>query len=144
MLDSKPLRELLVSGSPVLPTWAPMSWGIAALVEAHHSSIGFPLPLVLVLPVASYSVILWPSLVDKGYRTGWIRLREGGTKKKQTSTKGISRRHVAHPIIAVGKKEWFVVKRDMRESLVFMPLIFFIIFPIVGFVSRGAKLSDLR
>ena len=144
MINDKPLQEVLLSGIPLLPKWVPVSWGSTALVEAHQGSIGFLLPFVLFLLLAVCSVILTTSLVEKGFRTGWIRLSEGGRKKKQTSRKGISRRHVAHPVIAVGKKEWFVVKRDMREWLVFMPLIFFIIFPIVGFVSGGAKLSDLR
>src|SRR5690625_6274532 len=143
IINDKPLEEVLLSGVPLLPKWVPVSWGSTALVEAHQGSIGFLLPFVLFLLLAVCSVILTTSLVEKGFRTGWIRLSEGGRKKKKVSKKGMSRRHVAHPVIAVGKKEWLVVKRDMREWLVFMPLIFFIIFPLIGFEIGRASCREI-
>lgn len=142
MINDKPLQEVLLSGVPLLPKWIPMSWGSTALVEAHQGSIKFLLPFVLFLLFAVLFMILATSLVEKGFRTGWIRFSEGG-KKKKASRKG-KPRHVTHPVIAVGRKEWFAVKRDMREWLVFMPLVFFIIFPLISFISDGVELSDLR
>src|SRR5699024_929210 len=49
-----------------------------------------------------------------------------------------------HPVVAVGIKEWYAIKRDVREWFVFMPLIFIIVFPLVGFFSSGAELSEMR
>src|SRR5699024_5673016 len=83
IINDKPLQEVLLSGVPLLPKWVPVSWGSAALVEAHQGSIGFLFPFVLFLLLAVCSVILTTALVEKGFRTGWIRLSEGGRIKKK-------------------------------------------------------------
>ncbi|MFZ3579883.1 putative ABC transporter permease subunit [Virgibacillus sp. DJP39] len=145
IVSDQSLTERLMAGLPLLPYWMPMSWGSTAIIESASGSSQFFLPFVLIILLAGISVLLATSLVEKGFRTGWIRLTEGSGKKsnkrkkhKKTNTS------VHHPAIAIGIKEWFAIKRDMREWLVFMPIIFFIIFPLFGFLNSGAELSDLR
>src|SRR5690625_1145959 len=89
LTNEKPLQEVLVSGVPLLPKWVPVSWGSTELVEANQGSIGFLLPFILFLLLAVCSIILTTSLVEKGFRTGWIRLSEGGGEKKKVSKKGM-------------------------------------------------------
>ncbi|MGP4108571.1 putative ABC transporter permease subunit [Virgibacillus sp. L01] len=144
LANDRPLTEVLLSGLPLFPDWVPVSWGSAAVINATSGSMDFLLPFALIMLLAVFSVVVTSSLVEKGFRTGWIRLSEGGAKKKKKSVAKKSGRKLHHPVIAVGKKEWFAIKRDMREWLVFLPLIFFFIFGIAGFVTGGASLSDLR
>ncbi|WP_343272186.1 putative ABC transporter permease subunit [Lentibacillus songyuanensis] len=143
--SDKGLAEMLLAGMPLFPKWVPVSWGSDALIAAANGSVGFLLPLVLLVILAALLMLVASSLVEKGFRTGWIRLSEGNTKKKRKRTKKAAVSHKPyHPATAVGIKEWFVIKRDIREWLVFMPLAFFIIFPLIGFFSSGASLSDLK
>ncbi|WP_404451514.1 hypothetical protein LG329_14415 [Virgibacillus necropolis] len=145
ILSDKSMSERLMSGLPLLPEWVPMSWGSSAILEAASGSNQFLLPFILVFLLAGISVVTTTSLVEKGFRTGWIRLSEGSGKKSKKRSKNIkTKSSVHHPAIAIGIKEWFSIKRDMREWLVFMPIIFFIIFPIIGFLNSGASLSDLQ
>lgn len=143
LANDEPLSEVLLSNVPLLPKWVPFSWGSLAIVESTGGSMGFLLPLVILLLLAGVFIILTISFVEKGFRTGWIRLSEGSSRKKRKRKKGVSRT-VGHPIIAVGKKEWYSVKRDIREWLVLMPIAVFFIFGMIGFFSGGGNLSDIR
>lgn len=137
-----PLDNLL-AGLPVFPAWLPLTWGSDALIQAMNGTFHFLLPFILFMILALFGVVLTASLTEKGFRTGWIRLSEGSSKKKKGSkSKAIHQVH--HPVIAIAKKEGYTIKRDMREWFVFMPLIFFIVFPLFGFFSSGAKLSEIR
>lgn len=139
------LAEMLLAGLPLFPEWMPVTWGSNAVVHAMNGSFNFLLPFVMLIVLALFSVMLTASLVEKGFRTGWIRLSEGGSKKKKK--KGSKRKaahKVDHPVIAIAKKEGYAIKRDMREWLVFLPLAFFIIFPLISLFSSGMKISDLR
>lgn len=145
IVNDQSMSERLLSGLPLLPEWVPISWGSSAIIEATIGSSQFIIPLILVLLLAVISVVIATSLVEKGFRTGWIRLSEGsGKKSKKRSKKKKTQSSVHHPAIAIGIKEWFAIKRDMREWLVFMPIIFFTIFPVIGFLNSGAELNDLR
>lgn len=145
IVGDQSMTEKLMAGLPIMPEWVPMSWGSSAIIESASGSSQFLLPLILVLLLAGISVILATSLVEKGFRTGWIRLSEGsGKKSKKQGKSKMKKTSVHHPAIAIGIKEWFAIKRDMREWLVFMPIIFFIIFPVFGFINSGAALSDLQ
>ncbi|SEQ91497.1 ABC-2 type transport system permease protein [Virgibacillus subterraneus] len=144
LANERPLVEVLLSGLPLFPDWVPVRWASAAVINVASGSMDFLLPFALILLLALLSVLLTSSLVEKGFRTGWIRLSEGGGKKKKKSAIKKSGPKLHHPVIAVGKKEWFAIKRDMREWLVFLPLIFFFIFGIAGFMTGGASLCDLR
>lgn len=146
LANDRPLSELLLTGLPLFPKWVPVSWASSAIVKAAEGSLTMLLPLAMIVLLAVIFVVLTSSLVEKGFRTGWIRLSEGSGKKKKRSTgvRGKSNHNVQHPVISIGKKEWFSIKRDMREWLVFLPIIFFIVAGLFGFLSSGAELSDLR
>ncbi|WP_099157519.1 putative ABC transporter permease subunit [Virgibacillus ndiopensis] len=136
--------EKLLSGLPLFPDWVPVSWGSDALIHAANGSMDFLLPFVLLVLLAIFAMVLTSTLVEKGFRTGWIRLSEGSSRRKKSTMKKSKEYSLHNPVIAIGIKEWFAIKRDMREWLVFMPIAFFIIFPLIGFFSSGAKLNDLR
>ncbi|MCH1625612.1 putative ABC transporter permease subunit [Ferdinandcohnia quinoae] len=139
----EPIGKESIGQLPAFPKWLPLSWGGDAVSSAITGATGFLIPIVLLILIAAIVALLSSTLVEKGFRTGWIRLSEGGKKKKQ-KTKVKKGNAISHPIIAVGKKEWLSVKRDLREWMVFMPLGFFAIFAIFGFVSSGVNISDLR
>ncbi len=65
-------------------------------------------------------------------------------KRKSVNLKKERAQGVSHPVIAIGKKEWLSIKRDMREWMAFLPLAFFIVFPLIGFISGDVSLSELR
>lgn len=140
IMNDQPIEELLLSGLPLLPKWVPVSWGSAALSHAKAGSLDFLLPFILILVLAVVSVMLATSLVERGFRTGWIQLSEGSSKKKKRKTKK-GQHKLSHPIIAIGKKEWFTIKRDLREWLVLMPIAFFFIFGLIGFFSGGGSID---
>lgn len=142
--NDRSVSESIMAGLPVFPDWMPISWGSDALIGAANGSMSFFLPMILFILLAGVSILLTTTLVEKGFRTGWIRLSEGGRKKKKRKTKKERAQGVSHPIIAIGKKEWFSIKRDMREWMVFLPLAFFIIFPLIGFMSGDISLNELR
>ncbi|MDM8099736.1 MULTISPECIES: putative ABC transporter permease subunit [Oceanobacillus] len=142
--NNRSLSESLMAGLPVLPDWVPVSWGSDALIQAANGSMSFFLPMILLILFAGVLILLTTTLVEKGFRTGWVRLSEGSGKKKKRKPKKERAQGVSHPVIAIGKKEWFSIKRDMREWMTFLPLAFFIVFPVIGFFSGGIRLSDLR
>ncbi|MBY7142776.1 hypothetical protein KFZ56_06810 [Virgibacillus sp. NKC19-3] len=147
MANEGSIVDVLLAGLPLFPDWVPVTWASEAIIYAINGEADFWLPLALLLILAILMMVVTSNLVEKGFRTGWIRLSEGGgkKKKKQKNTKANRRQHTPrHPVIAVGKKEWFAIKRDMREWLVFMPIFFIIIFPLIGFFSSGIAFSDMR
>ncbi len=139
----EPIGKETITQLPAFPKWLPITWGGDAIASATIGSTGFLLPLVLFILVATFLAAFSSTLVEKGFRTGWIRLSEGG-KKKKVKIKGEKGSSLSHPVIAVGIKEWKTIKRDLREWMVFMPLGFFAIFGIFGFLSSGVKIADLR
>lgn len=145
MVSDGSIVDVLLAGLPLFPDWVPVTWASDAIVHAINGRADFLLPLALVLLLAVLMMFLTSNLVEKGFRTGWIRLSEGGGKKKKKTPKAKRGHHkLHHPVIAVGKKEWFAIKRDMREWFVFLPIAFIIIFPLIGLFSSGAALSDLQ
>ncbi|MBG9814260.1 hypothetical protein ABD68_22600 [Bacillus endophyticus] len=124
------------------PNWTPMSLGGEALFQARVGSIDFLLPLFFLLLQAIIFFFLSSLLVEKGFRTGWIRLSEGPRKKKK-SKKAKTSGAVRHPVMALGLKEWKAISRDLREWMIFMPLGFFLIFPVIAFMNNGEGLKIL-
>ncbi|WNF38349.1 hypothetical protein RJD24_07970 [Bacillaceae bacterium IKA-2] len=141
--NDRPLPEIILAGLPLFPDWVPVTWASASIMGAMVGSIDFVIPFILTLLLAVTSILFASTLVEKGFRTGWIRLSEGSGKKKKSYAKKRGA-NLNHPIIAIGKKEWYAIKRDLREWLIFMPLVFFVVFGFVGFLTNGAKLSDLQ
>lgn len=146
MMNDEPLTEVILSGVPILPKWIPVTWGSMAIMEASNGSFRALLLLILLLVLTGVMMFITTLLVEKGFRTGFIRLSEGSSKKqKRRRTKGKGQKtKIRHPIIAVGKKEWFSIKRDVREWLMFLPIVIFIIFGGIGFLSGGGNLADIR
>lgn len=142
--NGRSFAESLMAGLPILPDWVPVSWGSDALTNATSGSMSFFLPLILFILLTIVLILLTTMLVEKGFRTGWIRLSEGSRKKKKHKSKKERAKSTSHPIIAIGKKEWFSIKRDMREWMAFLPLTFFIVFPVIGFMSGDVSISELR
>ncbi|WP_339285719.1 hypothetical protein [Oceanobacillus sp. FSL K6-3682] len=142
--SGRSLTDSLMAGLPVLPDWVPVSWGSDAIISAANGSMGFFLPMILFILLTAVPVLLTTMLVEKGFRTGWIRMSEGSRKKKKRKPKKERAQGVSHPVIAIGKKEWLSIKRDMREWMAFLPLAFFIVFPLIGFISGDVSLSELR
>jgi len=146
IVNDQPVEELLLAGLPVLPKWVPVSWGSAAIMQAHSGGIDFVLPFILIVLLALVSVMVATALVERGFRSGWIQLSEGSSKKKKKRKTKSDRQILRHPVIALGKKEWFSIKRDLREWFVFLPILFFLVFGVIGFFSGGGSinLSEVR
>lgn len=143
LMNDEPMTDAFLTNIPLLPKWVPFSWGGTSLVESANGSMSFLLPLIMLVLLAVISVIATISFVEKGFRTGWIRLSEGSNKKKKKQKSNVNRT-VGNPILAIGKKEWFSIKRDIREWLVLMPIAMFFIFGMIGYFSSGGNLSDIR
>ncbi|WP_170848274.1 putative ABC transporter permease subunit [Lentibacillus halodurans] len=144
LANDRPLPEMILSGLPLFPEWVPLTWASEAIIGARFGSMDFLLPFIMTLILAVIFFTLTSTLVERGFRTGWVKLSEGSGKKRKKGAAKKSGSKLNAPIIAVGKKEWYAIKRDMREWLVFLPLIFFFVFGFIGFLSSGGGLSDLR
>ncbi|TFJ92721.1 putative ABC transporter permease subunit [Lentibacillus salicampi] len=143
-VNDRPLSELILAGLPLFPEWVPVTWASDAVVSAVTGSIDFLIPLLMIVVLASIFFIFTSTLVERGFRTGWVKLSEGSGKKRKKGAVKKSGPKLNHPIVAVGKKEWYAIKRDMREWLVFLPFVFFFVFGIIGALSGGASISDLQ
>lgn len=141
--DDSSSVDHISSSLPVLPRWFPLTWSSDAIVYALSGSSRFLIPFALFTLLAILIIAITFSFVEKGFRVGWLKLNEGSHKKKK-KVKENKKITVHHPIVAVGLKEWYVLKRDLREWIVFMPVGIFIIFPVITFFTSGASLSDVR
>jgi len=143
--NEEPLSEVILSGLPLFPEWVPLTWASNAITSAGTGSFSFFVPFLLMLVLAIIFILVTSALVDRGFRTGWVKLSEGSGKKRKKSTKKKSAPKLNHPVIAVGKKEWFSLKRDLREWLSFIPIfIFMFVFVFSAFFSGDGNVNDLR
>lgn len=134
--------EKAIAGLPLFPTWTPFHWASIAITSSAKGSVHAFVPALSIMVLAFLSILLSSSLVEKGFRTGWVRLSEGKGKKRAKISSS-KKYKVHHPIIVIGLTDWKNIKRDLREWLVFMPFVFFLIFPTVGFLKSGATLENL-
>ncbi|WP_102275457.1 putative ABC transporter permease subunit [Cytobacillus massiliigabonensis] len=125
---------------PQVPNWLPMEWGGRSLIEAIAGSFEFILPLTLLALLSALMLYLSSVLVEKGFRTGWIRMNEGNRPKKKRKGKKIKVK-LSNPIIAIGIKEWKAIHRDMREWINFLPVLFFMIFPFLTIFNDKESIS---
>lgn len=140
-----PLSEMILDGLPLFPDWVPLTWASNAITAASSGSFSFVLPFILTLVLAVIFVLITSSLVDRGFRTGWVKLSEGGGKKRKKNIRKKSGPKLNHPVIAVGKKEWLILKRDIREWLSFIPIfIFMFAFVFTAFFSGDFNINDIR
>jgi ABC-2 type transport system permease protein len=127
------VSEGVTSALPSLPVMLPTTWAGEALGQfsVGPSSTAFLWGLVTLI----FSVALaWltSTVVERGFRTGWIRLSEGGgrrkKRKKQMSHSGL----LKHPVLFLGLKELRTIQRDPREWMVFLPMLFLLLLPIIS------------
>lgn len=105
--NNRSLSESLMAGLPVLPDWVPVSWGSDALIQAANGSMSFFLPMILLILFAGVLILLTTTLVEKGFRTGWVRLSEGSGKKKKRKPKKSVRRVYHIQLLRSGRKNGF-------------------------------------
>jgi ABC-2 type transport system permease protein len=143
--NDQPLTEVILAGLPLFPEWVPLTWASNAITASSTGSIGFFVPFLLMLILSVAFITVTSMLVDRGFRTGWVKLSEGSGKKRKKSISKKAGWKLNHPVIAIGKKEWFTLKRDMREWLSFLPiLIFMFVFVFSLFFSGDGNINDLR
>ncbi|WP_461181586.1 putative ABC transporter permease subunit [Virgibacillus kimchii] len=143
--NDQPLPEVILSGLPVFPEWVPLAWASNAITAAGAGSAGFFAPFLMVLVLSVVLIIITSMLVDRGFRTGWVKLSEGSGKKRKKSKPKKAVARLNSPVIAVGKKEWFALKRDMREWLSFIPIfIFMFVFVFSAFFTGDGNVNDMR
>lgn len=136
-------NELLAT-LPELPKWLPLTWAADSIAYAKNGSFSFSLPFILIVLLAIALLFLATLLVERGFRTGWVRLSEGsGRKKSRKKTQGKARNKLSHPIIQIGIKEWLSVKRDFREWITFLPIVFFMFFPLVSLIGNKEVLEAI-
>lgn len=143
LFSDQSMSDILLAGLPTLPDWVPTTWGSSVLVTIANGSMNVTLPFVLLLLLGALSIAFSTALTEKGFRTGWIRLSEGGRRKKRR------RKHereytVQHPVIGVGKIEWLSIKRDAREWLVITPMVIIFIIGVISLMGGDVELSELR
>lgn len=122
-----------------LPAWLPTSLAAVGLTRAGNGDVSALLPTALVVLIAVFLAFLSSTLVERGFRTGWIRLSEGG-KKKKTGRKKQGVPPLRHPVIFLGIKEWRSIQRDIREWMMLLPSLVFMFFPMYTiFFSDGDR-----
>ncbi|MEH7344906.1 hypothetical protein V7122_13720 [Bacillus sp. JJ1532] len=119
---------------PQMPKWLPMEWGGTVLTEASSGSFSFFLPFMMTFIFAALMLFITSLLVEKGFRTGWIKMNEGNRPKKKRKGKKASAK-IYHPIMMIGIKEWRSIQRDLREWVAFLPFIFFMFFPFISIIN---------
>ncbi|KAB2330211.1 hypothetical protein F7731_20745 [Cytobacillus depressus] len=133
LMKNQPSRAR-VADFPPMPKWIPMEWAAQVLSSASVGSIGFILPLLMTIILTLFMLSFSSSLVEKGFRTGWIKMNEGNRpKKKRKGTK--VRVKLTSPVIAIGVKEWRAIQRDIREWVAFIPFVFFMFFPVISIMN---------
>lgn len=125
----------LFSSLPSMPKWLPLTWGADAIAKANLGELSFIVPLILIILLAIVLVLLATTLVEKGFRTGWIRLNEGSRQKKKHQRVKLQNK-LFHPIVFIGIKEWRSIQRDMREWVSFLPFLFIMVFPLFSMMGE--------
>src|SRR5699024_2209803 len=81
MTSDVSFADRLLAGLPVFPKWFPVGWGSSATASAIDGSLAAFIPLGMFILLAIIMAIVATMIVEKGFRTGWIRLSERSTKK---------------------------------------------------------------
>ncbi|NEW00928.1 hypothetical protein GYH73_004385 [Bacillus megaterium] len=71
-----------ITALPLFPNWTPFYWASTAITSSAKGSVHAFLPALSIMGLAFLSVLLSSFLVEKGFRTGWVRLSEGKAKKE--------------------------------------------------------------
>lgn len=136
MSDRMPTSALLIE----LPGWLPMTWASQAVVGAVLGRGGAWLSTGVLFLSAFLLAVLASTLVERSFRTGWIRVNEAGRKRKKGKKKS---RRLRSPVTVFGLKEWRAIQRDIREWLMFLPMLFFLTVPVITLFSDVSGLEDV-
>lgn len=143
MYRSERGSEEMFANMPDFPDWLPTTWGTHALM---HAAAGEAAGLLWTGGVALLAIGLSAfaaMLVERGFRTGWIRLSGAPGRRDKKRRKGARPARLRHPIVILGTKEWRALQRDMREWLTFLPLLFVVILPTMQFMTNPDRMKNL-
>ncbi|MDI3340965.1 MAG: hypothetical protein QJR03_10585 [Sphaerobacter sp.] len=108
---------------PMPPVWLPTTWGAIALERAARADpIGIALGLAVVA-VSGALLLLSLTLVERGFRLGWVRLSEGAARKRPARRRATTGARLTGPTLAVAAKEMTMLRRDVREWMAFLPML---------------------
>jgi len=130
---------------PLMPVWTPMRWGGSALSRAAHDEVLAFVPLLGLLALAIGLLAISTTLVERGFRLGWIQLSQGEQRRKRAGkTPAIaSKGRLPGPLIVIGLKELRTLQRDIREWTQVVPSLVFFGFAIFRVLDSNS-LSLLR
>lgn len=113
---------------PQLPDWLPTSWAAIALDRAAHGQLDSLVPLLGTVVVGGGSLALSLMLVERGFRLGWVRMSEGGGRRRATRSerRAARRPSLNSPTMAIARKELTMLRRDVREWMAFLPILVFL------------------
>ena len=110
---------------PVAPVWLPTTWGAIALERlARADPIGI-LPALGVIAISGGLLLLSMTMVERGFRLGWVRLSEGGRRKRPARERAASHAPLRGPIAAIAAKEITMLRRNIREWMALLPMLVF-------------------
>lgn len=135
--------EEMLANMPDFPSWLPTTWGAQALT---HAATGDAVSLLWTGGIALLALglsVFAAMLVERGFRTGWIRLSTAPGRRDKKRRKEVRSARLRHPIVILGSKEWRALQRDMREWLTFLPLLFVVIFPAMQFMTNPDGIKHL-
>lgn len=110
---------------PVAPVWLPTTWGAIALERlARADPIGI-LPALGVIAISGGLLLLSMTMVERGFRLGWVRLSEGTRRKRPARARAASHAPPRGPIAAIAAKEITMLRRNIREWMALLPILVF-------------------
>jgi ABC-2 type transport system permease protein len=129
-----------LAGLPSPPGWLPTSWAATALTQAARGEAGSLLNAGAVALVALGLAGLALLLVERGFRLGWVRLSEDGSRRRGRRQRATTATPtLPSPLIAIGLKELRLLRRDAREWMRFAP---FLVIGVVTLYRTAAGSHD--
>lgn len=122
---------------PTVPVWLPTTWGAIALERAAHADPVAIAPALAVAAVSGGLLLLSLTLVERGFRLGWVRLSEGTGRKRPARARAARHGQLPGPIAAIATKEIIMLRRDVREWMAFVPMLVFFGIGVFQLVAGG-------
>ncbi|MBU9720374.1 MULTISPECIES: putative ABC transporter permease subunit [Bacillaceae] len=125
-------------------TLLPTHWAAMALSFFSQGYILRGLLWMAAMVIAvSIITLLTQVVVDRGFRTGWIRMSEGARRKKRKKRKKGKFHLLRSPVISIGLKELRAVQRDPREWLTFLPVLIIMVVPLFPILTNEGALESI-
>ncbi|WP_413378877.1 putative ABC transporter permease subunit [Alkalihalobacillus sp. 1P02AB] len=117
-----------------IPEWLPMHWGAVIITDSILGEWQMQTVIMLLFLIILTLFIFWISsiLVEKALLTGWVNLSESSGRKKKNQKRINKKATIYGPIRMISKKEWLMIKRDVREWTAVIPMLVIIIFPFLN------------